>query len=660
MTDISHLLRPVAAKPHWEADQPKVDFNDVDRQLAADIEGKLNEWYPSRKIKRSGDWWQVGNNGGLKVNAQDGQWADHSEDQSGPGLLSLYAWEFNVELKTAAAEFSNNVVQFRANRERTESKAKVNQWEHSIEPPVDIPSAHFDLGEADHSYKYRTRDGHAVGVILRWDATEKRGKEIRQCSWVQLNNKASPEWKWCAFSEPRPLYRGERIGQNPDAPILIVEGEKCVEAAERIMPEWIVVSWAGGSSAALKSDWSGFDGRRVVIWPDNDKAGQKVASQIKGQLPHAQIVDVSGLAEKEDIADLIDRGQSVAEMLPDENSLFVDLASIFEGDMEPERPTIAMSNSGECLLYAGRINEIHGEPSVGKTNINLAIMACELNAGRKVMFIDPEDNPHGIMRRAMSFGISKESILANLYYLHDPTPEDLIQAAAWAERHHPSLVTVDGLAEVITACAYKEDAANDILEFFSKYIRPFTRSGAAVMLSDHVTKSTEGRGTWSRGSGAKMGRYDGVSYMVTLAKPYSPTCAGSVKFTIAKDRNGGIGTKGQDVFVAYFEPQDGITSTSIQRLTKEDVLPMDEIKQVVDFVRKNTLINDDPTLSVFPNKGTIECGINQNGKGGMSVNKIRTTLKLAIENKYIEEFPAGNGSMHHRIGSETLTNGSND
>ena len=87
---------------------------------------------------------------------------------------------------------------------------------------------------------------------------------------------------------------------------------------------------------------------------------------------------------------------------------------------------------------------------------------------------------------------------------------------------------------------------------------------------------------------------------------------------------------------------------------------MDEIKQVVDFVRKNTLINDDPTLSVFPNKGTIECGINQNGKGGMSVNKIRATLKLAIENKYIEEFPAGNGSMYHRIVSETLTNDAND
>ena len=588
----------------------------------------------------------------MKVNAQDGQWADHSEDKSGPGLLSLYVWEFNVDIKTAAAEFSNNIVQFRSNRQATPKAKPVNQWEHSIEPPVDIPSSHFDLGEASHVYKYRTREGHAVGVILRWDATEARSKEIRQCSWVQMNNKASPEWKWCAFSESRPLYRGERIDAEPDKPVLIVEGEKCVEAAEKTLKDWIVVSWAGGSSAALKSDWSGMDGRRVVIWPDNDKPGAKVAKQVKEQIRHAQVVDTSLLSEGEDIADLIERGQSVDDMIPSENSLFVDLSDIFEGDMEPERPTIAMSSSGECLLYAGRINEIHGEPSVGKTNINLAIMACELSVGRKVVFIDPEDNPHGIMRRCMAFGMSKEMILANLYYLHDPAPDDLIAAAAWAERNKPSLVTVDGLAEVITSCGYKEDAANDVLEFFSKYIRPFTRSGAAVVLSDHVTKSTEGRGTWSRGSGAKMGRYDGVSYMVTLAKPYSPTCAGSVKFTIAKDRNGGIGTKGQDVFVAYFEPDEGITKTSIQRLKKEDTLPMDEIKQVISVVAEHV------KHGVNPNKGTIT-GHQYEPK--ITVRRAKELIDLCVSNGYVETVKAkGEGFDRYKIGPETLESDAND
>ena len=650
MTDISQYMQPqpVAARPHWERDTPKVDFNEIDAQLATNIEGHLNEWFAGRDIKRSGQWWIIGNNGGLKVNAQDGQWADHSEDKSGPGLLSLYAWHHNADIKTAADEFSNNVVQFRPSRAQSVKEKPVSQWEHSIEPPVDIPSSHFDLGEANHAYKYRARDGQAVGVILRWDATESRGKEIRQCSWIQMRSKSSPEWKWCAFAEPRPLYRGERIDAEPDKPILIVEGEKCVEAAEKALPGWIVTSWAGGSSAALKSDWSGFDGRRVVIWPDNDKAGHKVAKQIKGILPHAQIVDTAALGDKEDIADLIDRGVNVAEMIPSEESLFVDLESIFEGDMEPERPTIAMSASGECLLYAGRINEIHGEPSVGKTNINIAIMACELAVGRKVMFVDPEDNPHGIMRRCLSFGLSKELILANLYYLHDPTPEDLITAAAWAERNQPSLVTVDGLAEVITSCGYKEDAANDVLEFFSKYIRPFTRSGAAVMLSDHVTKSTEGRGTWSRGSGAKMGRYDGVSYMVTLAKPYSPTCAGSVKFTIAKDRNGGIGTKGQDVFVAYFEPSDGVTQTSIQRLKKEDTLPMDEIKELVEIVAMHR------KEGVSPNQGTIT-GAKERHK--MSAKRAKDVLDLCVENGYIAQAPEklpGEKSYRFIIGPEVI------
>ena len=633
MTDISHLLIPAApSKPFWSKEEKNVNYDEIDAQLATDIEGRINEWCAGRKIVRSGDWFKIGNNGGLAVNATDGHWADHSEDAKGKGLLSLYAFVNNVDLKKAANDFSTNVIDFASQVKKSE-------------PP--IPQKHYELGAPDHVYEYRDVNGRIKGAVMRWNATSEKSKEIRQLSVVD------GKWTWKQMSGKRPLYRGETLRLKPTARVLVVEGEKCVEAAEKVMSDWIVVSWAGGGKRVKDADWDSLENRDVVIWPDNDKAGWNAANEIKSILPHAQVVNAKVLESDVDIAELIEVGadrQYLDNLIPVavDVGLFVDLESIFEGDMEPERPTIAMSASGECLLYAGRINEIHGEPSVGKTNINIAIMACELAVGRKVMFVDPEDNPHGIMRRCLSFGLSKELILANLYYLHDPTPEDLITAAAWAERNQPSLVTVDGLAEVITSCGYKEDAANDVLEFFSKYIRPFTRSGAAVVLSDHVTKSTEGRGTWSRGSGAKMGRYDGVSYMVTLAKPYSPTCAGSVKFTIAKDRNGGIGTKGQDVFVAYFEPSDGVTQTSIQRLKKEDTLPMDQIKELVEIVAMHR------KEGVSPNQGTIT-GAKERHK--MSAKRAKDVLDLCVENGYIAQAPEklpGEKSYRFIIGPEVI------
>ena len=607
----------------------RIDYDEIDKSLAASIQSRLGEWFADKPVKLSGQWYKIGNQGSLSVNQYDGHWHSFEDDQSGKGMLSLYAYRYNVSLEQAAEDLQSNVVPFRTARQEPAKKPKVEQWEHAAIPPTDCPDSHFDNGKADHVYRYRGRDGSAIGVIMRWDATEDKGKDIRPLSWVQFHNKQDPEWKWCAFAEPRPLYRGERIDREGGKPILIVEGEKCVEAAEKHLPDWIVISWPGGSSAVNKCDWSGFEGRRVAIWPDNDEAGIKAAESIKRHIQHAEIIDVAGFGEKEDLADIIEAGEieRAIEMLPSDDSIFVNLDDILSGELEPELPTVAPSISGECLLYAGRINEIHGEPSVGKTNITLSIIGTELLMGRDVVFIDPEDNPQGIVKRAVAFGIPKESIRRHLKYVHDPAPEDVKAVMAWADRNKPSVVSIDGLAEMISLCGFKEDDAVSILGFFREYVRPFTSCGAAVLLSDHVVKSTEGRGTWSRGSGAKMGRYDGVSYMVTLAKPYSPKQAGAVKFTIAKDRNGGIGTKGEEVFMAYIEPKNGVTDVQIRRLRKEDTMPMDEIKQIVEMVKEWQRHGE------YPNKGTIYA---HDYGSKMNEKRIREMLKMAIECEYLE------------------------
>lgn len=572
----------IPTEEHLKAPQlnERVDYDVIDKQLAEGIDSHLAKWFADKQIKESGSWIKIGNKGSLSVNKYDGHWHSHETDDKGKGLLSLYAWRYAIDLETAASDLGNasKIVEFRQTRKDAPKPEAIQQWEHSKEKPTTDIDSHFDLGKADSAYRYRDLDGNPIGVVLRWDATKERGKEIRPVSWVQMAGKESPEWKWCGFAEPRPLYRGELIKQHPDMPIIIVEGEKAADALASVLKSHIVITWCGGTGQIGKADFAGLIGRDVTIWPDNDEAGQKAAAQIKEIIQDAKTIPIPAAAPpKWDAADAIAAGMDEAALqkfvatATDFDDIFVDLETIFEGDMEPERPTIAASDSGDCLLYAGRINEIHGEPSVGKTNLTIAIMACELRMGQKVMFIDPEDNPNGILRRMLSFGISKEMILANLYYLHDPTPEEIIKAQQWARRHKPSLVDCDGLAETITACQFKEDSSNEILEFFRTYIRPFTECGAAVLLSDHVVKSSEGRGLWSRGSGAKMGRYDGVSYSVTLSAPYSPKQKGSVKFTIAKDRNGGIGTKGEEVFMAFFEPNgEGITDVSIRRLKPGD------------------------------------------------------------------------------------------
>ena len=57
-----------------------------------------------------------------------------------------------------------------------------------------------------------------------------------------------------------------------------------------------------------------------------------------------------------------------------------------------------------CMLYKGRINEIHGRPGVGKTNLALCFALTVMKEGGHVVLIDPEDTPVGILTRLKAFG----------------------------------------------------------------------------------------------------------------------------------------------------------------------------------------------------------------------------------------------------------------
>ena len=214
--------------------------------------------------------------------------------------------------------------------------------------------------------------------------------------------------------------------------------------------------------------------------------------------------------------------------------LFVNLKQIIEGGLKPERPSVAMTPTGKCLLYAGRLNEIHGEPSVGKTKVALSLARCVIEDGGHVIYIDPEDTPAGILNRLAATGADVEALEPFIHYLHNPMPADFSRAIAYAEKHKPALVVLDGLAEALAAEGKDENEVGDVLTFFRERLRPFAEAGAAVLIADHVTKSTETRGKWARGSGAKLGRYDGVSYSAELIEAYSPKSRARYGFACRK------------------------------------------------------------------------------------------------------------------------------
>lgn len=163
-------------------------------------------------------------------------------------------------------------------------------------------------------YSYRNAAGGIVGYVLRCQFPDGR-KFTPQVTYCK--NHAGSNKQWCIVSmpKPRPLYGLAELIKYPDKKkAVIVEGEKCKAAAEKLFPNWIALSWPGGTNGRKHVDWSPLSRYRVLLWPDNDGPGkeamQEIAAKLHAQDCHVLMLDLSkdALADGWDCADALAEG----------------------------------------------------------------------------------------------------------------------------------------------------------------------------------------------------------------------------------------------------------------------------------------------------------------------------------------------------------------
>lgn len=189
-------------------------------------------------------------------------------------------------------------------------KSETKQMKPRAIPKEETPRAgkaielHFDdkpkrAEVPKHVYVYRDTKGRPFHAILRMESGGR--KRFLPALWDGE--------KWWAKAQPTPrkLYGLDQIGTSQQ--VLVVEGEKAADAAREALPAAIsVVTWPGGASAIGSIDWSPLHGKNLVLWPDNDAAGQKameaIAKRLAGDVGEVKMVDPSSLVEKGDAADV--------------------------------------------------------------------------------------------------------------------------------------------------------------------------------------------------------------------------------------------------------------------------------------------------------------------------------------------------------------------
>ena len=146
-------------------------------------------------------------------------------------------------------------------------------------------------------------------IVVRYDHPEGK-KEIFPVFWdgEMFKKGLPPSLK--GENAYRPLFRFHK-----DNTVVIVEGEKkCSQANVALAGRYSVTCWHGGAGAADKVYVEGLIGCDVILWPDNDQAGQDAMRVLAGKLQgkaHVRIVEIpNGVPKAWDIGDCIAEGRS--------------------------------------------------------------------------------------------------------------------------------------------------------------------------------------------------------------------------------------------------------------------------------------------------------------------------------------------------------------
>ncbi len=213
--------------------------------------------------------------------------------------------------KAAALEMANGEL-----RPAARAPDTTQQSQPPKKPPTSLPRTYSTLHE------YPTADGSPHGRVYRTNMRNGT-KTFRQ--W-----KAAPETRlgWTPGGFDPILYRLPLLAANPDRPVLIVEGEKAVEALEKL-DGWnsLVTTFPGGAagfkaktgefgpkSPALTTDLAVLEGRRVTLWPDNDPGGKAAMAALGMRLKAVSdprlVTLPKGTPPKWDAADAVKAGWS--------------------------------------------------------------------------------------------------------------------------------------------------------------------------------------------------------------------------------------------------------------------------------------------------------------------------------------------------------------
>ena len=221
-----------------------------------------------------------------------------------------------------------------------------------IDPSIGTPTA---------SYVYTDEENDPLFRVVRYDMGEGKKRFVQQ--------KATGEGAWAhnLGDARKVLYRLSAVREAAahGRRVLYVEGEKDVHTLERL--GFIATTHAGGAGA-WKTDYApALEGAEVVILPDNDVPGKKLAQAILKDVRGSRVLDLPNLPEKGDVSDWVAAGGTRETLLKLLGPEISDMNPVGWEQFQQEKETLTYF-CGDVIADE-TVNILVADAGVGKTTL---------------------------------------------------------------------------------------------------------------------------------------------------------------------------------------------------------------------------------------------------------------------------------------------------
>ena len=148
---------------------------------------------------------------------------------------------------------------------------------------IELPNIHLQDLELTALYKYNNIDG-TLNMLIAYYQNQNGVQESRAFSYFYDPQNDQYSWRMKFPNNKWPIYGLDLLEISKSKRVIFCENEAAADFVNKLLPDYIGISMAGGLKSIDKSNLFSLKNRHILIWPRNNELHIKYANTLKERL----------------------------------------------------------------------------------------------------------------------------------------------------------------------------------------------------------------------------------------------------------------------------------------------------------------------------------------------------------------------------------------